>query len=58
MARVRGDVETALAEVMTEISIADVPDDEVPAEIIAGLREQGYMIVDIAVIADSVDHFS
>lgn len=52
------DVESVLAEVMTEIAVAGIPDEEVPAEIIEGLREQGYMIVEIGLVADSVDHFS
>lgn len=38
--------ETVLAEVMTEVAIAELEDEDVPAAIIAGLRERGYVIAD------------
>jgi hypothetical protein len=44
------DVEAAVARVLTEIAIAEVPADQVPAELVAGLYEEGWSIAPTSVV--------
>jgi hypothetical protein len=40
------DAVTVLAEVMTEVAIAELPDEDVPQAILDGLNDRGWILVD------------
>lgn len=40
------DAVTALTEVMTEVAIAELPDEDQPQAILNGLNDRGWILVD------------
>lgn len=46
----RQDAETAVADALTEIAVAEVPDSDVPRELVDALYERGWSIAPTSVV--------